>query len=147
MELIKVINYIEKLTKSRSASNIGWDLLGYYQQPGQGGPRGGGGGGGPPGGGGPGMDRNQPSRTLWLGSLPPQATEADIRAAFAPFGMIDSVKVLYHKSCAFVNFVDLAGATNAYANAFNIYIQGQPIRVGWGKVGIRKCFCSKLPNV
>jgi hypothetical protein len=95
---------------------------------------GGGGGGFPGGGGGGGPHGRQPTRSVWVGNLAPSVTEGDLRAEFAPFGMIEAIKVITHKGCAFINFVDIEGATRAYNGAGGKVIHDMEIRVGWGKV-------------
>ena len=37
----------------------------------------------------------QPSKSLWVGNLPQDATENDLRREFSMFGMIEHVKVHY----------------------------------------------------
>lgn len=47
---------------------------------------------------------HEPSRALWIGSIPPTTSSDVLVSVFAPFGSIESVRVLSSKSCAFINF-------------------------------------------
>ena len=68
-------------------------------------------GGGPAGGNGTGgasgMDaqlQSAPTRALWIGSIPSTTTPATILTVFAPYGPIESARVLTHKNCGFGKF-------------------------------------------
>lgn len=83
---------------------------------------------------GPGGRNEQPSRSVWLGNIHPDTSEPEIRQEFSGFGMIESVKILPHKNCAFVNFLDLNDAINAHAHTFGKILRGNELKAGWGKV-------------
>src|SRR5258708_2118339 len=66
------------------------------------GPAGGNGNGGAGG-----MDaqlQSAPTRALWIGSIPSRTTPATILTVFAPYGPIESARVLTHKNCGFGEF-------------------------------------------
>lgn len=81
----------------------------------------------------PEMMRGQPTRTLWLGNVPPQTSEEDLRGVFAPFAGLESIRMLHHKSCAFVSFNEIKDAAEAFRHNVGLTLHGTPIRVGWGK--------------
>jgi len=80
----------------------------------------------PPGG-------QEPTRTIWIGNVNPETTESELHGAFARFGLVESVKVLPAKSCAFVRFGEIEAAIQAHAVMHGAVVRGQQIRVGWGK--------------
>lgn len=41
----------------------------------------------------PRREDGQPSMTLWIGNIPPDCTEEELRMAFSPHGYIENVKV------------------------------------------------------
>jgi len=84
-------------------------------------------------GGGNGMGDRQPSRSIWVGNLHPMTSEADLQAEFQMFGMIERVKILQEKNCAFVHFVDTSAATAAYRSSRVRVIHGVETKIGWGK--------------
>lgn len=43
--------------------------------------------------------QTQPTRALWIGSIPPSTTPNHLLAVFSAFGPIESARVLTHKSC------------------------------------------------
>lgn len=76
------------------------------------------------------------SRSLWLGNMDPTITEAEVHAVFAPFGDIETIRLLPAKECAFVNFYAMEDAMRA-RNA----MQGKPLgnlllRIGYGKIDV-----------
>jgi len=75
----------------------------------------------------------QPTRSIWLGSIHQDTTEEELRAEFSMFGIIESIKILPVKNCAFINFSDQNSAINAFNNSFGKVVHGNPIRVGWGR--------------
>ncbi|XP_049851158.1 uncharacterized protein LOC126325495 [Schistocerca gregaria] len=82
------------------------------------------------------MDRQErmvPSTTLWVGNLPWDCTEQDIRAVFEIFGRIRSIRILSNKNCAFVTYYDLDASTAAHYGTFGLTIKNSPVKVGWGK--------------
>ena len=45
--------------------------------------------------------QSTPTRALWIGSIPSSTTPATILSLFAPYGPIESARVLTHKNCGF----------------------------------------------
>lgn len=41
-------------------------------------------------------DEGQPSMTLWVGNIPPDCSEEELRMVFSPHGYIEGIKVLVH---------------------------------------------------
>ncbi|GEM09661.1 RNA binding protein Jsn1 [Rhodotorula toruloides] len=81
--------------------------------------------------------QTQPTRALWIGSIPPTTTPNHLLAVFSSFGPIESARVLTHKSCGFVNFERLDDAVAARKSLNNREILGAevgPVRIGFAKV-------------
>ncbi|PWN37192.1 ARM repeat-containing protein, partial [Meira miltonrushii] len=84
-----------------------------------------------------------PSRSLWIGNLNSSTTGQELMHAFAPYGAIESLRLLPEKECGFVNFVELAdavqaredvlGALNAKLGKLGIG-PGGTVRIGFGKI-------------
>lgn len=49
----------------------------------------------PPGG-------QEPTRSIWVGNVHPDATEAELHSVFGAFGLIESIKVLICASYSFI---------------------------------------------
>ena len=77
-----------------------------------------------------------PTRALWLGSIPSSTTVTSLNAIFAPFGKIESARVLTHKNCGFVNFEhpDSAVQAKSILNGKEIFPGAGPVRIGYAKV-------------
>ncbi|KAJ2402405.1 hypothetical protein GGI23_000739 [Coemansia sp. RSA 2559] len=80
----------------------------------------------------------QPTRALWIGNIAPASTTETLSAAFEPFGTIDSVRVLNHKNCGFVNFVRMEDAVRAKQAMNGKHIEGSVVRIGYAKVPAAK---------
>ncbi|BGP53866.1 hypothetical protein JCM8202v2_001438 [Rhodotorula sphaerocarpa] len=81
--------------------------------------------------------QTQPTRALWIGSIPPSTTPNHLLAVFSAFGPIESARVLTHKSCGFVNFERLDDAVSARKALNGREILGNqvgPVRIGFAKV-------------
>ncbi|QRW00737.1 RNA recognition motif protein [Ceratobasidium sp. AG-Ba] len=80
-----------------------------------------------------------PSRSLWIGNLDPTMTGEDLARVFAPYGAIESFRLLPEKECGFVNFVDIADAMRAKDDVLNRLSghigmsNNQAVRIGFGK--------------
>jgi protein JSN1 len=98
-----------------------------------------------------------PTRSLWIGNLDPAVTSEQLIHVFAPYGAIESLRLLPEKvglhnntsfcfllmictkECGFVNFVDRADAIRAKDDVFNRLggnigmPNGQTVRIGFGK--------------
>lgn len=84
-----------------------------------------------------------PTRSLWIGNLNSATTGQELMHAFAPYGAIESLRLLPEKECGFVNFVELAdaiqardgilGSLNAKLGRLGIG-PGGTVRIGFGKI-------------
>ncbi|KAF7722605.1 hypothetical protein EC973_002918 [Apophysomyces ossiformis] len=80
-----------------------------------------------------------PTRALWIGNLPVNTTPAILRSLFQPYGPIESVRVLSHKNCGFVNFQFQEDAVRARKMLQNKEVLGPGtgiVRIGFAKVPI-----------
>jgi protein JSN1 len=77
----------------------------------------------------------QPSRSLWIGSIPNSTTMSSLDAIFSRFGPIESTRVLTHKNCGFVNFESSEHAIRARLalNNKEIFPGSGPVRIGFAK--------------
>ncbi|KAI7882263.1 ARM repeat-containing protein [Lichtheimia hyalospora FSU 10163] len=79
----------------------------------------------------------QPTRALWLGNIPSGMAPSTLQHIFSSFGAIESVRVLSHKNCGFVNFEQVDSASKAREALLQneIGVQGfAGVRVGFAKV-------------
>ncbi|SPO19929.1 related to JSN1 - RNA-binding protein (pumilio family) [Ustilago trichophora] len=79
----------------------------------------------------------EPSRALWIGSIPSSTSTETLVSIFAPFGPIESVRVLASKSCAFINFERLDDAMVARKTLHGREVLGAevgPVKIGFAKV-------------
>ncbi|KAI0255365.1 hypothetical protein BJV78DRAFT_1119714 [Lactifluus subvellereus] len=80
-----------------------------------------------------------PTRSLWIGNLDNSVTSEQLIHVFAPYGAIESLRLLPEKECGFVNFVDQADAVRAKEDVLNRLggnigmPNGQTVRIGFGK--------------
>ncbi|RDX48308.1 hypothetical protein OH76DRAFT_665531 [Lentinus brumalis] len=80
-----------------------------------------------------------PTRSLWIGNLDASFTSEQLIHVFAPYGAIESLRLLPEKECGFVNFVDQADAIRAKDDVLNRLggdigmPNGQTVRIGFGK--------------
>ncbi|KAH7889747.1 hypothetical protein F5I97DRAFT_1800375 [Phlebopus sp. FC_14] len=80
-----------------------------------------------------------PTRSLWIGNLDNAVTSEQLIHVFAPYGAIESLRLLPEKECGFVNFVDQADAIRAKDDVLNRLggnigmPNGQTVRIGFGK--------------
>ncbi|KAH8833554.1 hypothetical protein DL96DRAFT_1666670 [Flagelloscypha sp. PMI_526] len=80
-----------------------------------------------------------PSRSLWIGNLDSAFTSEQLIHVFAPYGAIESLRLLPEKECGFVNFVDQSDAIRAKDDVLNRLggnigmANGQAVRIGFGK--------------
>jgi len=75
----------------------------------------------------------QPCTTVWVGGLTDSTTEDDLTKFFGCFGTLDNVKLLPAKNCAFIRYTTIPEAIAAFHGMANKIINGNQIRVGWGK--------------
>lgn len=85
----------------------------------------------------------QPTRSLWVGNLNPSTMGQELMQAFAPYGAIESLRLLPDKECGFVNFVEVSDAIHArddITNRLGGRVNGlgvepsSPIKIGYGKI-------------
>ena len=72
--------------------------------------------------------------TLYVGGLPEDAGEEDLRDRFYAYGEIESIKVLKDKKCGFVKYVarsDAEGAAEALS--MKLSVKGVPCKLMWSK--------------
>ncbi|ORY61951.1 hypothetical protein BCR35DRAFT_334920 [Leucosporidium creatinivorum] len=80
----------------------------------------------------------QPTRSLWVGNLDPRTSPAELQAVFAPYGAIESLRLIPEKECGFINFVSVQDAIHAKEDVLN-RLGGQltktsgMVRIGFGK--------------
>ncbi|KAF9562144.1 hypothetical protein CPC08DRAFT_634350 [Agrocybe pediades] len=88
---------------------------------------------------GPSSQLQTPTRSLWIGNLDSAVTSEQLIHVFAPYGAIESLRLLPEKECGFVNFVDQADAVRAKDDVLNRLggnigmPNGQTVRIGFGK--------------
>ncbi|KAI8379291.1 armadillo-type protein [Radiomyces spectabilis] len=78
-----------------------------------------------------------PTRALWVGNIPANTSPATLRSIFQPFGTIESVRVLSHKNCGFVNYEHQEDAVLARKVLQNKEILAPgtgAVRIGFAKV-------------
>ncbi|EAA28114.1 hypothetical protein GE21DRAFT_4086 [Neurospora crassa] len=73
------------------------------------------------------------SRNVYLGNLPEEVTEEELREDLGKFGAIDTVKIVKEKNIAFVHFLSIANAIKAVAQLPQEPKWAAPRRVYYGK--------------
>ena len=73
------------------------------------------------------------SRNVYLGNLPEDVTEQDIREELGKFGPIDTIKMVREKAIAFVHFLSISNAVKTVAQLPQDPKWGPPRRVYYGK--------------
>lgn len=73
------------------------------------------------------------SRNVYLGNLPEETTEQEIREDLGKFGPIDTVKVVKEKNIAFVHFLSISNAIKAVSQLPQEQKWQAPRRVYYGK--------------
>ncbi|ORE08005.1 ARM repeat-containing protein [Rhizopus microsporus var. microsporus] len=77
-----------------------------------------------------------PTRALWVGNIPTNASANALRNIFQAFGSIESVRILSHKNCGFINFERQEDAVHARKALQNKEIFGPgtgTVRIGFAK--------------
>ncbi|KAK4522021.1 uncharacterized protein ATC70_004560 [Mucor velutinosus] len=77
-----------------------------------------------------------PTRALWVGNIPANINPAILRSLFQSFGSIESIRILSHKNCGFVNFERQEDAVRARKQMQNKEILGPgtgTVRIGFAK--------------
>ncbi|KAK1751822.1 hypothetical protein QBC47DRAFT_76719 [Echria macrotheca] len=73
------------------------------------------------------------SRNVYLGNLPEDITEEELREDLGKFGAIDTVKIVREKNIAFVHFLSIANAVKAVSQLPQEAKWQSPRRVYYGK--------------
>ncbi|CAK7267131.1 hypothetical protein SEPCBS57363_002439 [Sporothrix epigloea] len=73
------------------------------------------------------------SRNVYLGNLPDEITEDDLRQDLGKFGAIDTIKVVREKNIAFVHFLSISNAIKAVTQLPQETKWQSPRRVYYGK--------------
>lgn len=78
--------------------------------------------------------------TLFIGGVDPEkVTEDDLQRRFYEYGDIKGIRVIGNKKCAFITFVTREGAEKAAEDAaFNLNVNGEQLRIQWGKPPAKK---------
>ena len=79
---------------------------------------------------------SQPSRALWLATVPQGVTQQHLETIFGQYGAIESSRVLSHKNCGFVNFIAIEDAVAARAalGGRELFPGTGGIKIGFAKV-------------
>lgn len=77
---------------------------------------------------------NAPSKTVYLGNTPTSLTVKEL-LDHVRSGVVEDVRILPDKMCAFVSFVDESAALLFHSDAIlkRLHIDGRDIKIGWGK--------------
>ncbi|KAJ3004539.1 hypothetical protein HKX48_001170 [Thoreauomyces humboldtii] len=92
----------------------------------------------------------QPTKSLWVGNIPPTTDPAELEALFAAYGTVESARVLTHKNCGFVNFIRLEDAMDARKSMNGKEIGGSVVKIGYAKVpprGTDQASASQLVGI
>lgn len=75
-----------------------------------------------------------PSRTVYLGNIPPNL-EARQLLDHVRSGVVEDIRILREKMCAFISFLDESSALLFHSDAIlkRLNIDGRDIKIGWGK--------------
>lgn len=75
-----------------------------------------------------------PSRTVYLGNIPADIQPNEL-LDYVRSGILESVKILPAKNCAFILFIDHQSALLFHSDCIlkKLSIKGHDIRIGWGK--------------
>ncbi|AAS53311.2 AFL061Cp [Eremothecium gossypii ATCC 10895] len=75
-----------------------------------------------------------PSRTVYLGNVPPYITTKEL-LDHVRSGVVEEVKILPEKMCAFISFVEENSALLFHSDAIlkRLNIDDRDIKIGWGK--------------
>ncbi|ODV94006.1 hypothetical protein PACTADRAFT_51744 [Pachysolen tannophilus NRRL Y-2460] len=80
------------------------------------------------------QQQGAPSRTVYLGNIPSDITPKEL-LDHVRSGVIENVKILPAKNCAFISFLDESSALLFHSDAIlkRLTIKQNDIRIGWGK--------------
>uniref|UniRef100_A0AC34QWM8 Uncharacterized protein n=1 Tax=Panagrolaimus sp. JU765 TaxID=591449 RepID=A0AC34QWM8_9BILA len=73
------------------------------------------------------------SRTIWLGRIPANCSESEIKNALADFGVPEKTDIIHSRACAYVTMPDRRSAYKIVDKmAHKLEISRKPVRVNWG---------------
>lgn len=74
------------------------------------------------------------SRTVYIGNIPPEITPQEL-LDHVRSGVVESVKILPQKNCAFISFLNATSASHFFSEASlkRLSLNSQDVRIGWGK--------------
>lgn len=80
------------------------------------------------------MDPSAGSRTVYLGNIPSEVTAEEL-LNHVHSGVVESLKLVPEKNCAFISFLNTAAASHFYSDAIlkKLSLNSQDIKIGWGK--------------
>lgn len=75
-----------------------------------------------------------PSRTVYLGNIPSDILPNEL-LDYVRSGILETVKILPSKNCAFISFIDHQSALLFHSDCIlkKLSIKGHDVRIGWGK--------------
>ncbi|KAG5419817.1 hypothetical protein I9W82_001697 [Candida metapsilosis] len=75
-----------------------------------------------------------PSRTVYLGNIPADIEPNEL-LDYVRSGILENVKIIAAKNCAFISFIDHQSALLFHSDCIlkKLNIKGHDIRIGWGK--------------
>ncbi|KAM4808267.1 tetratricopeptide repeat protein 31 [Rhinophrynus dorsalis] len=79
---------------------------------------------------------------VWVGNVTTKITEDILRSKFEPFGPIHSMRILYSRTCAFINFSNKQSAERSFAALQGLEVEGTTFILQ-----LRNPEHSKLPNI
>jgi protein JSN1 len=81
---------------------------------------------------------------LWIGNIDTlTTTESMVKSEFIKFGLIENVKILPEKQCAFVNYYELNSALEAKRVMSGQLFRGRQLRINFGKTEVLNVFGSE----
>jgi protein JSN1 len=86
----------------------------------------------------------QPTRALWIGSIPATTTPGTLLSIFSPFGPVESARVLTNKQCGFINFETISSAVAARTALNGREVLGS--EVGAVKIGFARIPVKSAPS-
>lgn len=80
------------------------------------------------------LDLDARSRTVYLGNVPNDTTPEEL-LDHVRSGIVESVKMVSEKNCAFISFLDHSSAAHFHSDAIlkKLSIKSHDIKIGWGK--------------
>nr|XP_033810817.1 tetratricopeptide repeat protein 31 isoform X2 [Geotrypetes seraphini]XP_033810828.1 tetratricopeptide repeat protein 31 isoform X2 [Geotrypetes seraphini] len=61
---------------------------------------------------------------IWVGNVTSRIAEKNLKSLFEQFGHIHSIRILYDRTCAFINFSDKEAAERAFYTLQGIHVEG-----------------------